>query len=345
MLNKAFFWLKTVKSKLGKWFWVILAVFLIVAGVVVFRNRNKPQPASATVEKGQVKSELVLTGTVDADKYAQLAFPTSGKISWVGVDEGAQVYKGQALISLDKTVLNSTYQEALNTYRKYEATAQNVLDQVKDHSTDESFAQKDTRTTAEVNRDSAYDAVKAAKYNLDNATIYAPFAGIISSLPFSSPGVNVSLTDTQVVILDPITIYFDVDADQNDVTSLNLGQSVSIVLDSYQDKELVGKVSYISYTPKPGEAGTNYKVKVVLSNPDVDGEIVRIGMTGDAHFTLSEKDDALYVPTEFVKADIKGSYLKLGDPKNKTYVETGLENETTTEIISDKVKAGDTVYD
>lgn len=345
MKIKPFLWLKTVKSKLGKWFWVILALVAIVGGFLLLKKGKKTDLVSATVQKGTVKEELILTGSVNAEKYATLYFPTSGKISWVGVKEGQEVYRGQALTSLDKTTLNAAYQQALNNYRSYQASADSVVDSVKNHSSDESFAQKATRTAAEVARDNAFDSVKAAKYNLDNATIIAPFAGLISLLPFTSPGVNVSFTDPQVTLVDPATIYFDVDADQNDVTNLKVGQKVVIVLDSYQDKTLDGTVSFISFTPKTGVAGTTYKVKVVFAPGTLSGALPRIGMTGDAKFTLSEKQEALYVPSDFVKSDIKGKYLRVGKSNNKTYIETGLEGEERIEILGDKVKVGDTVYD
>lgn len=254
MIKSIFLWLKNVKTKLRFWFWVLLVGALLVGGFMVFGKKPKTEVFTAEVEQGTIRQELVLTGSVNADKYAKLSFATSGKIAWVNVKEGQEVKKGQALTGLDTTTLNVTYQDAINTYRKYQATAENILDQVKDHSGDETYVQKDTRTTAEVNRDNAYDAVTSAKYNLDNAQLYAPFAGIISSLPFTSPGVNVSSLDTQVEIVDPSTIYFDVDADQNDVTNVNVGQEVRIVLDPYQDKEIMGKVTFISYTPKAGES-------------------------------------------------------------------------------------------
>lgn len=344
-MAKIFGQFKKFKPRLGKWFWVILAVILIVALVFVLRSRNKKEVVSGKVGRGLVKEELVLTGSVNATKYAALTFPTSGKIAWVGAVEGQKVVRGQAITSLDKTVLNTIYQQSLNTYKDKQAAAEKAEDDVKNHSTDETLAQKSTRTTAQVARDSAYDSMLAAKYNLDNATILAPFAGIISSLPFTSPGVNVSLADTQVVIVDPSTIYFDVDADQNDVTSLKVGQAVSVVLDSYSDKEVQGKVSFIAFTPKAGVTGTNYKVKVEFGASPFGETSPRIGMTGDAKFILDQKDNVLFVPSEFVKSDIKGKYLKVGKAGNKTYIETGLEGEERTEILGDKVKEGDIVYD
>ena len=323
----------------------VLIIIIAVVGFVVFRPKAASTVSTAKIERGTVKQELVLTGAVDATKYASLSFPTSGKIAWVGVAEGQTVKKGQALIALDKTVLAAAYQEALNTRRNTVANVNDIHNQLKDHENDETFSQVATRVAAESVNDSAWDAVKAAKYNLDNSTLYAPFDGLISSLPFDSPGVNVSLADTQVVIVDPSTIYFNVDADQSDVTSLKIGQDVTMVLDSYQDRVMQGKVSFISFTPTIGASGTNYKVSVTLTGNGFTDLTPRIGMTGDAKFILSQKENVLFAPAEYVKSDIKGKYLKVGSEKNKTYIETGLENEETIEIMGDKVKEGDTIYD
>jgi len=334
------------KFRLTKKRIVVLAVIVLaVVGFFFFKGRNKKEVTSSAIQRGLVKEELILTGSVKAEKHVELLFPTSGKISWVGVSEGDTVRKGQGLISLDKTVLNATYQQVLNTYKDKQAAAEKAEDDVKNHSSDETYTQKSTRTTAQVARDSAYDAVLAAEYNLRNATLLAPFAGIISSLPISSPGVNISSADTIVEMVDPATIYFEVDADQSEVTDIKDGQDVTVILDSYSDRELKGNVSFIAYTPKAGETGTVYKVKVKFEAEAFGEDLPRIGMTGDAKFVLSEKAEVLFVPSEFVNSDISGKYLKLGSTNNKTYIETGLTGEERTEIISDKVKEGDTVYD
>jgi multidrug resistance efflux pump len=153
--------------------------------------------------------------------------------------------------ALDRTVLNATYQQALNTHRSYQSVAERAVDSVKGHDKDETFAQKETRTVAEAARDSAYVAVQAAEYNLRNATLYAPFEGLITSLPFPSPGVNVNVADAQVELLDPSSIYFEVEADQSEIINIKDKQAVEIVLDSFREKSFTGTVS-LSYTPKAG---------------------------------------------------------------------------------------------
>ena len=324
-----------------------LAIALAVVFLLVFifaRNGGRNGTISAKVERGTVNEELVLTGSVSAEKYAKLSFPTSGKISWVGVVEGQKVVKWQAVASLDKTVLNASYMQALNNYRSYQAAADSTLDSLKDHDSDESFAQKATRTAVEVARDNAFDAVTAAKYNLDNATILTPFSGVITSLPFPFPGVNVSFADTIAEIVDPSTIYFDVNADQSEVTDIKEGQDVLVILDSYQDKKIKGKVTFVSFTPKAGEAGAVYEVKVVFDKGALESFLPRIGMTGDAKFILSQKENVLYAPSNFINTDSEGKYVNLGKPGNKARVETGTEGEDLTEIISG-VNEGDILYD
>lgn len=337
--------IKNFRNKLGKWFWVIIIVLVLgVGGFFLFRSKSQNGSVTTTVQKGEVQEELILTGSIKADKHVVLYFPTGGKIAGVYVKEGEWVKQGRALTALDRTILNSTYQQALNTLKSYQATAENVVDSVKDHKGDETFAQKATRTTAEVNRDNAYDAVKAAEYNLKNATLYAPFEGVITSLPFPSPGVNVNITDSQVELLDPASIYFEVEADQSEVINIKDKQTVEIILDSYRDKSFSGTVSFVSYTPKADEAGTVYKVKVELDSAQMKELLPRIGMSGDAKFVLSKKSDVLFVPNRFVNSDKEGKYVNLGGKDKKVRVTVGVEGEDRVEITSG-VKEGDVLYD
>jgi|SRR3989304_6799993 len=329
-----------------KKFWIIFLTLLAVFGFSYYKFilSKKNVVESTEIKRGTVEEALTLSGEVKADEYAKLTFPTSGEISWVGVKEGDEVEKGQALTKIDTTVLNSTYQSVRATLRAAEATVENIHDQVKNHSADETFVQKDTRTTAEVTKDKAYEAYIAAEYNLRNSTLIAPFAGIITSLAHPFSGVNVFATETQVELINPQTLYFDVSADQSEVLKLSIGQEVNITLDSVSDEELKGNIVFIGYTPKADEVGTIYKVKVAFDDL-LDIKKFRVGLTGDATFVISKKENVLFVPPKFVKSDLDGKYLKKSGKNGKTYVEIGLEGEDATEIVSDKVKEGDNVFD
>jgi RND family efflux transporter MFP subunit len=324
-------------------------VIALVAAFVVFLiarpllERNNGVE-TIRVKKGEVAEELVLSGVVAADEYARLAFGTSGKVSWVGVGEGDEVKKGQALTKLDTTNLNSDYQRARQDLWIAEATLAEVYDEIKGHGSDETFAQRDTRTTAEGAVNKAYEAVIKAKQDLENATLIAPFAGIVTYVANPFSGVNTLSTQAQIELINPETIYFDVSADQSEVTQLSLGQKVKIVLDSYPEEEFEGEVDFISYTPKSDEVGTVYKIKVKLRGVELDAGKFRIGMGGDAGFILSKKEDVLYIPPKFLNSDPKGKYVNKNKKNNRVYVETGIESEDRVEIISG-LEEGDELYD
>lgn len=337
---------KRVRFYKKKIFWILIIALFAIGIFTYFKIASSKNDSVATTEvkRGDVEEVLILSGEIKADEYAKLTFPTSGEISWVGVKEGDKVKKGQALAKLNTVILNAVFQQAKATLRAAEATVANIHDQVKDHTGDETFAQKDARTTAEAAKDRAYEAYVAAEYNLRNATLTAPFSGIVTTLTHPFSGVNISVAEPQVELINPDTMYFDVSADQSEVMKLSIGQEVNIVLDSISDEKLKGKIVFIGYTPKINEVGTIYKVKVAFEK-QMDIKLYRIGLTGDATFIISKREGVLFVPPKYVKSDPNGNYLKKSGKNGKTYIEIGLEGEDSTEIISDEIKEGDTVFD
>lgn len=333
---------KAPKKKGKKRIIIISAIVLIIVGSRIVFSKQKNDVETATIQKGTVKEELVLSGEVKATEHALLTFSSSGKVSWVGVKEGDWVFKGQSLMKLDTLKLNADYERAKADLRSAEASVDKALDDVKDHDSDETFAQKETRTAAEVARDKAYEAVLKAQEDLKNATLVAPFSGLITDVLNPYSGVSAIYTQSQVEIVNPDTVYFEVTADQSEVSSLSIDQPVSIYLDSFPEDELSGKIIFISYTPKTDETGTVYEIKVEIDS--IDTETVRVGMTGDASFVLSQEKDVLYVPLNFVNSDKKGKYINLQNKNNKEYVETGIEGEDRIEIIGN-IKEGQAVFD
>lgn len=336
------------KDKIFKRKKLIIFLVIIVAGFFGWRSyssRNGKDLERTEIKRGSVGEELILSGYIAADEHATLTFSTSGRISWVGVTEGDWVKKGQALAKLDTTSLNSAYQRALSDLRSADATVGRVHDDVKDNDDDETYTEKETRTVAEVAKDKAWEAVLIAEENLKNAILYAPFEGLVTYVANPFSGVNTFYTNTQFELLNSETIYFSVSADQSEVIDIHKEQKVYIVLDSYLEEQLEGEIAFISMTPISGEAGSVYKVKVKFESGDVSADKLRIGMTGDAKFILSEKQDVLYVPPKFINSDSEGKYVRNGEKKNdKVYVELGIEGEERVEISGD-IEEGDVVFD
>ena len=59
-------------------------------------------------------------------------------------------------------------------------------------------------------------------------------------------------------------------------------------------KKMDGTIYFISFIPKAGETGTVYEIKMALNDNTNEQNAYRLGMTGDATFTLQEKENVVY---------------------------------------------------
>lgn len=315
-MKKIFSIIANVKNKLGKWFWVLVVVLVIVIISLLTSNKKGLKVETVQVARGDLVETVSTSGTIKADQYSVLTFPTGGLISWVGVTSGQKVYKGQVIAKLDTVVLNAAYEQALNNYRSAQASADSTLDSVKGHDNDETFVQKATRTAAEVARDNAYNAVLAAQQNLRNATIYAPFAGIIDTVNPSSPGINVLAGAANYTIVNPSTAYFDAEVEETDLPKLKINQLVNLKLDAYPEEQFTGNLNVIGMVAFTSSTGGNaYHVRISLPKDQMAVATTsatykfRVGMKGDADIILNTIPNVLKVSSSAIISDGENNYV------------------------------------
>lgn len=325
--------LKNIKSKLGKWFWLIVIVIALIAWRVIASSNKSLKVETVNVGKGNLIISVSTSGNVNADQYSQLTFPSGGKIASVWVKSGERVIKGQKIAALDLVSLNAAYQQALNNRRSTQAAVDSVHDSLKDITT-ETFAQKATRTASEVANDNAWDAVRAAQDSLNNAIIYAPFAGIIDTVSPTSPGVNVLPGAANYTIVNPETVYFDAEVTETDLPNITVGQTVKIKLDAYPDRDLTGIVESIGMVAFTSSVGGNaYHVRV--SFPENSEQKIKVGMGGDAEIIYDTVFEALKVPAfAVVSGPVNYVWVVENGRAKKVNVEAGRSSIDETEIKS-----------
>lgn len=324
--------------------WLIFGTLgLGTLSLILFFVLKPKNSKSTTIVRGDVVEKIILSGEIKALEHAHLTFPASGEITWLGIKEGDLVKKGQLLATLDTSSLKTAEIAAYNTWLSADATAKRAEDSVKDHDKDESYTQKETRVNAQAARDAAYFNWQQASRNLKNAYLKAPFAGIVTQVNKPYTGINTTYTESQIEVLNPQTIYFSVAADQTETKNLRVNQEVEIILDTYSDEIVKGKITSIALTPETGAASIVYEVK--MSFDQIDFDKYRIGMTGDVTLVVAESKDTLSIPPQFIQKE-NGDRFVWTDPhkKNKTKVSVGVEGGDKSEIIGD-VKEGQTVYD
>lgn len=303
---------------------------MVIPGVLIyFRNSNTSAAIQfVEVKKQDLRSTVSASGVLSGRQTSDLKFVLSGKLSYVNVEVGDNVKKGQVVAGLDTQALQIVLQQARNTLVAKQAAAQKVEDEVKNHDNDETFEQKAKRTAAQADSNNAYDGVKAAERNMQDAALASPIFGIVTQVN-KSPGQYVSTTDLIVQIVDQSKIFFDAEVDEADIDKITEGQKAEVTLNSNSDKIYSGVVSQIYPSTKTTASGAT----VIIVRIDLTDSGVRFinNLNGQAEIITSEARNVLTVPQEALKdndtvvAKDTNSYLEI-----KT--ETGLRSESDVEI-------------
>ncbi len=193
--------------------------------------------------------------------------------------------------------------------------------------------------------------LEEAQTNLDNATLRAPFAGIITAIHVSegefASGLVVEIADAQqfIVVLD---------VDEIDLRNLKLGERANVTLDVFPDDQLAGNVSFIAPVPQTNNSEiVSYEVRLTLDDTDLP---VRIGMTANANLETARREDVLLIANNAIQADRQRGTFSVNlvtddNPETFAFEETeitiGLRDSQFTEVTSglnagDQILIGDT---
>lgn len=185
----------------------------------------------------------------------------------------------------------------------------------------------------------AEQTLRQAELRLEQATLRAPFAGIVTQV-YVVPGSVAGGAAVSLIDRDPL--HIDLRLSENDVARIAVGQPVELTIDALRDWSAAGVVGYISPAAETSSGVVTYRVRVDI--PDTD-ERVKIGMTANVTITTATKEDVLLVPNaallpkgagRVVQAPIADGGVREVD------VETGLTDGTQTEIVSG-LSEGDTI--
>lgn len=316
-----------------------LILIIVVGGFFLFKPQGKtPVLQYASVKKMDIKSTVSSSGTLTGKNVVDLKFRSSGKIAFINVEVGDKVFQGQVIGGLDTQDLAIKLQQAQNTLRDKQAIAQKAEDDVKDHSKDESFAQKVTRTTAQATRDSAFDAVKEAQRAFQEAVIISPIDGTITQAPLLV-GQTVSISDLVAQVVDFSRFSFNTDIDEADIGKISMHQKAEVTIDAFADQTFNGTVSEIIPQTKVTSSGaTVITVKINLGELSITPIN---GLSGQSSIILTEVSSALTIPIEALRDD-NTVVIPAGKGLQAEKVEPGIKSDTDVEIKSG-LKEGDRV--
>ncbi|MBX0329494.1 efflux RND transporter periplasmic adaptor subunit [Oscillochloris sp. ZM17-4] len=187
----------------------------------------------------------------------------------------------------------------------------------------------------------AEQSLAQARLQLENATLTAPFAGVVTQVDIV-PGSAVGSGTPALTLVNRDPLHVDLKLNENDIAMVQLGQPVALTIDAISGWSAQGTVSYIAPAAETTNDVVTYRVRV--SFPDADAQ-VKVGMTANLEIVTATREGALLVPNTALQPKGAGRVVLVPNPDGTTRevdVTIGLSDGVSTEILSG-LSAGETV--
>ena len=218
------------------------------------------------------------------------------------------------------------------------ASAEAVLDRLQRGASDYQITQ------AEVAVKQARISLQQAENALNEATLTAPFAGVVTAVHVN---VGEMANGVLVEMVDSSSLEVVLAVDEVDIGDLYVGQPAVITLETWPNEEINGQVTAIAPKANNGTSAlVTYDVFLGLGATDLP---ILVGMTADASLETVNASDVLLVPNAAVNVDrTNGQYsvnlVTVDGDGNEVFTETavsvGLHDNQYTQIV-DGLNEGD----
>ena len=178
--------------------------------------------------------------------------------------------------------------------------------------------------------DQAQAAADLAESQLDNAVVTSPITGVVASRAVD-PGELVASGSPAFVVIDVSSVTAEASVDEAMVQKIRTGERVPVSAEAAGSGPLSGVVDTVSPAVDPRTQG--YLVKIRIDNP---GGALRPGMLARVSFPMERRANVLAVPLQALvtESGVQYAYIAAAGVVKKVAVQTGISDETMTEITS-----------
>lgn len=318
--------MKKIKTR-----WIVIGAIVLALAAGVMRaisNKRAQQAAAATptasvtqielantdvlkAELRDITQGLTVSGTVKAVNYAVIKARVAGELKEVVAREGDAVKAGDVLARIDPTEYQRRWEQASETASAAKSQmeiAQRAWDSNK-ALVDQGFISKAAMDNSVATYQGAVASHKAAvagadvaRKALDDATLRAPFAGIVSGRA-AQVGERVGIDAKIMELVDLSRLEVEVPLSPSESMDVRLGQAASFQIEDR--KETVGaKVKRISPSAQTGSRS----VLIYLALDKAEG--LRHGLFAKGILGLG-KSQVMAVPLSAVRTDRAQPYVQV----------------------------------
>jgi RND family efflux transporter MFP subunit len=275
------------KQKIPRWGLIAIgAIAAISIAVLLFANRaiEVETAVVSRVYPAQSFTLLSASGYVVAQRKAAVASKATGRLEWLGVEEGSKVRTGEVIARLenrDVLALSDQAVAGVNSAKAELADAQQNYGRMKELREKGYVAQSeldsaDTRQKrAQAAVSGADAALRSALVAVEYTLIRAPFDAVVLTKnadvgDIVTPlGAAANAKASVVTIADMTSLQVEVDVSESNLARVKAGQPCEIQLDALPDNRFRGVVHMIVPTADRSKASVMVKVRFTERDPRV----------------------------------------------------------------------------
>jgi RND family efflux transporter MFP subunit len=351
---------------------LLLVVLLSVLGIL--RPTMKVRAATITqIYPSQSFTILNASGYIVPQRKSALASKVTGRLIWLGVEEGNRVKKDQVVARLESQDVTAAKDQAnahvkaarsnleqaraelrdatLTYNRNKELLSKGVIAQA---TYDTVLARYEKAAAA---AEAAEAGVKASLAALDGANIAleytlirAPFAGVVLTKDadlgdiVTPIGAAINAKSAVITIADMDSLQVEVDVSESNIQKITINQPCEIQLDSLPDQRFRGVIHMIVPTADRSKATVTVKVRFLDKDsrilPEMSARVAFLSRPA----TPEEQRPRIAISQSAIvnRKDKESVFLIQGNRATETPVRLGTKLGDMVEVL-DGVKAGDKV--
>ena len=367
-------------------FTITLIFFIYSCGSGGKPEVNTQYYKKQNTETKKLELSIEASGVIEAISSVEIKSKASGEILFLGAEVGDFIEKGSVLGQIDQRTPTNILDQSksdLDASKVRLLNAESQFKRGKELHKNASISDKDFEDIQEnlaqarstlVRTEVAYENAKIA---LDDTVVRSPISGTIISRPvevgqvISSPTSAVGGGTLLMTMADLSKVRVRALVDEIDVGKISIGQSVSIKVAAFRDKEFFGVVSKIEPLARIEQNVTTFPVLIDINN---DENLLLLGMNTDVVIEILNKEVSISVPSmtlrtrkdiysaasivnipvetvdKFLEKKVQGEnfnkFIVIKDSGNGptlTWVQIGISDLSNVQVLNG-LEDGDTVY-
>ena len=364
---------KSFISRIFSWFWRnkwwFIALLVVLGGLCWWLcpkiGSDKKDFIVMDIINGDIVHTVTATGEIQPVNTVNVGSQVSGTIEDIFVDCNSKVKKGDILLKIEPSVLQSTVDESKAQLESAKSQLKYFANEYKRNKSlyNDGFISRAEMEQSQTNYEQAEQSVKKAQYtyeravtNLGYATITSPVDGTVISRKVDkgqTVAASFQTPDLFEIAEDLSKMQIETAVSEADIGMIKEGVPVSFTVDAYPHQNFQGHIRQIRLSPTTVSNVVVYTVVIDVDNTDLK---LMPGMTAFVNVVVAEAQDIKKVQnsgllirsyknlSENIGADISPkTHLAILRDGKLVFVpyKKGITTPTETQIISSDIQPND----